>query len=697
VYTLPMEGVLANKGTGVVTSVPSDSPDDYITMMDLQKKAAYYQIQPEWVTPFLPPRPIISTPQYGDLCAVAAVEKLKIVSQKDKKLLAEAKDMVYKEGFYHGTLIVGKYSGKPVQEAKPLIRELLIDEGLAFPYCEPEGQVISRSGDECVVASMAQWYMDYGEESWKGKALDCLGKMELYHSETRNAFHGTLDWLGQWACSRSFGLGSRLPWDKEWLIESLSDSTIYMAYYTVAHILHEGHLDGSIPANGIQADQMTDEVWDYIMVGGDQPKSDIPVELLQKMRQEFNYFYPLDLRTSGKDLINNHLTFFLYNHVAVFPEHKWPKAIRVNGHLLLNNEKMSKSTGNFLTLRGALEKYGADAIRFALADAGDSLDDANFLEKTADDAILKLFTEREWICQNLITDEGKLRTGELLWHDKVFDAEMDHIIQLCDSAYSQMLYREAVKTGYYDLQHARNEYRKATTGMGLSLQGDEKFVGMHKDILKKFVSTQALLLAPVTPHWSENLWELLGNKKSIMEARWPVTKKVDKALLDGSGYIRNLVSHIRSHEDSVMKKKNKKAKTKTTGPPPPCTLTLYVADSFPQWQEDVIEILRKNFDGEKFVGDREALVSSGLAKTSKQVMPFSATIKKAVEVNGVSSFDRALTFPEMDVLSENLDYIQRDLYSLTVRQVKIVKAASSQDEKAQSAVPGNPSYNIVPL
>ena len=84
VYTLPMEGVLATKGTGVVTSVPSDSPDDYVTMLDLAKKSAYYNIQPEWVSPFLPPKPIIQTPQFGNLCAVAAVEKLKINSQKGK-------------------------------------------------------------------------------------------------------------------------------------------------------------------------------------------------------------------------------------------------------------------------------------------------------------------------------------------------------------------------------------------------------------------------------------------------------------------------------------------------------------------------------------------------------------------------------------------------------------------------------------
>lgn len=38
--------------------------------------------------------------------------------------------------------------------------------------------------------------------------------------------------------------GTRLPWDEQWLIESLSDSTIYMAYYTVAHLLQGNDLQG---------------------------------------------------------------------------------------------------------------------------------------------------------------------------------------------------------------------------------------------------------------------------------------------------------------------------------------------------------------------------------------------------------------------------------------------------------------------
>ena len=62
--------------------------------------------------------------------------------------------------------------------------------------------------------------------------------MNTYSSETRHAFQGSLDWLNQWACARRFGLGSRMPWDQQFLVESLSDSTIYMSYYTVAQLLH---------------------------------------------------------------------------------------------------------------------------------------------------------------------------------------------------------------------------------------------------------------------------------------------------------------------------------------------------------------------------------------------------------------------------------------------------------------------------
>ena len=55
----------------------------------------------------------------------------------------------------------------------------------------------------------------------------------------------------------------------------------------------------------------------------------------------------------------------------------------------LCSEKMSKSTGNFLTLTQAIDRYSADGMRLNLADAGDSVEDANFDQKNADAGMLR--------------------------------------------------------------------------------------------------------------------------------------------------------------------------------------------------------------------------------------------------------------------------------------------------------------------
>lgn len=89
VYALPMTTISMNKGTGIVTSVPSDSPDDWAALRDLQTKEGLrekFGVKEEWCVPFAPV-PIINVPELGDLCAVKLVEDLKIQSQKDKDLL----------------------------------------------------------------------------------------------------------------------------------------------------------------------------------------------------------------------------------------------------------------------------------------------------------------------------------------------------------------------------------------------------------------------------------------------------------------------------------------------------------------------------------------------------------------------------------------------------------------------------------
>lgn len=389
VYSLPLLTIKMDKGTGVVTSVPSDSPDDYAMLHDLQTKKGLREklnVEEEWVAGF-DPVPIISVPDIGDMCAVTEYERLKIQSHKDADKLAEAKKVCYQKGFYEGVMKVGECEGQKVEDAKPIIKKKLLDEGLAIIYHEPENEVISRSGDSCVVALRYQWMLNYGEEQWKNcvKSHVMSNNFNPYSDKTRQEFEIILDWLKEWGCSRTAGLGTKLPWDEKFIVESLSDSTIYMAYYTVAHLLQGGVLDGSeVGPAGIKPEDMTQAAWDYVFLGHDYKAEECPgvsEETLKKLRHEFEYWYPMDLRVSAKDLIRNHLTMSLYNHAAIWHENLEQRMTRgyfCNGYLMINNMKMSKSTGNFMTIRQCINKYGTDASRLALADSGDTLDDANF-------------------------------------------------------------------------------------------------------------------------------------------------------------------------------------------------------------------------------------------------------------------------------------------------------------------------------
>lgn len=57
---------------------------------------------------------------------------------------------------------------------------------------------------------------------------------------------------------------------------------------------------------------------------------------------------------------------------------------------MLNDKKMSKGSGNFLTAYDAIDKFTADGVRFALADAGDGNEDANFKTETAEAGVVKI-------------------------------------------------------------------------------------------------------------------------------------------------------------------------------------------------------------------------------------------------------------------------------------------------------------------
>merc|ERR1719375_983020 len=522
VYVLPMLTISMGKGTGVVTSVPADAPDDYAALMDWKTKPKLreqYGVEEKWCD--IECVPIIEIPdsEYGPMAAKHLCEKLKITSHKDKDKLAAAKKEVYLKGFYQGVLTIGPHKGKLVQKAKLLVRQDMINANQAAKYYEPEGEVISRDGDQCIVAFVDQWYLTYEDEKWTKRVMKHAEEnFEMFNKSAHNQLTHTIEWLGQWACSRQFGLGTRLPWDEKWLIESLSDSTIYMAYYTFAHLLQGGRLNGDVKGPyDIAPEDLTDDIFDYICGLTDKPPagSKIPNSALDEMRKEFEYWYPMNLRVSGKDLIQNHLTMALFNHAAIWDESKWPLAYYANGHVMVDAEKMSKSKGNFLTLKQAIDQFGADATRLACADAGDGLEDANFSRETANQAILRL-TTLESFATEVMAKKGDYRRGDRTFLDEVFLNEISRLSKEAYDGFTGMMYRESLRAGWFEMLNLKNEYQD------LSNQD------MHGDVIILWLEVMAIILSPICPHMCEHIWSVLGKEGLVVEQLWPNLPAEDK-------------------------------------------------------------------------------------------------------------------------------------------------------------------------
>lgn len=525
-------------GTGVVMSVPAHAPYDYVALIDYLRRVGGYEEE-------LKPIPLITTPGYSDIPARDVVNKLGVVSQEDRELLDKATKEVYLSEFSNGvmrsdlhTLIVSEVvgnarefisrnvNGVPVGEARERIKNYLLHNGYAASIYEIMNRpVYCRCGAEVVVKVFEnQWFINYGNPEWKSLAREALSSMRLIPEESRKQYEATIEWLQRKACARSRGLGTELPWERGWIIESLSDSTIYMAFYTVIH---------KIRGYGISADKLTKEFWDYVLLGeGDAGKLGeqlgIPVEYLFDIRNEFTYWYPLDARCSGKDLIPNHLTFFIFNHVAIFPRQLWPKMIIANGWVLREGEKMSKSKRNVLTLEKALEKYSPDGLRATLALSAEVEQDLDFRESNAVALIEYLRSVESLIYQ--LAKSAKNASNEGICDRWLRSRLQRHIKQVTEDLTNVRLRAAAVRVIYLMYQDLM-EYLSMSSN-NISKAVDE------------YIEAWVKMLSPYIPHLAEEIWHNIGKSSLIVSESWP---SYDEGRIDNEAelaveYVKNLVN-----------------------------------------------------------------------------------------------------------------------------------------------------------
>ena len=301
---------------------------------------------------------------------------------------------------------------------------------------------------------------------------------------------------------------------------------------------------------------MTEEVFDYIFMGKAIPSnSSINPKILKTLRQSFTYWYPMDLRCSGKDLINNHLTMTLYNHAAIFKSPDWmPRSYFCNGYILVNGKKMSKGAGNFYTVDQAVHEFSSDVTRITLADCGDGLDDANFVTEIATANINRLFTfenflkvvVEHWTKNNeKIGDIDNIKLTN--YFDKIFENNINYLIDKSRNAYDSMRYKDVLKFAFYEMINIKDEYV-------LFLEDDSK---IHPTLFVKYLKVLFTMINPIAPHWTEYMYRTYLNplfkasnqEKYVVQymafTRFPeIFKAVDVKLFKYNKYVKGLTKMI---------------------------------------------------------------------------------------------------------------------------------------------------------
>jgi len=455
-------------------------------------------------------------------------------------------------------------------------------------------------------------------------------KAVVYPNSAVQWFINVIDWFKEWACARKTGLGTPLPWSPGWIVETLSDSTIYMAFYTI---------NTHIKKHGIKPEQLTNQVFDYIFFGkGDIQKvgeaSSINHEILDSMREEFLYWYPVDLRNSAKELVPNHLTFFLFHHAALFPPEHLPEAIGVNGMLMIQGKPMHKSKGNFVTLRSAINEYGADATRCALLLAAEGMDDPDWRSENVGDVRNKLAAFYN-LASNIIERREKEKFGHL---EEWLLSRMQHRIKKITENIEVMKTRTSIENAFFEVWNDFRWYmrRKKKT---------------NSDALNKALETWIRLLAPFAPHICEEIWKKMKKEGFVSLAEWPTynKNKVNIRAEETESLIENVL------EDTL----NIHRATKML----PSKIYYYSAAPW-KWKV-YMKALENSMHGRVVVRDlmKELMRDPELRKTANEVARFTNVIASEINEMSEGRKQRQLetgTIDEYQALEEAVDFFTRE-------------------------------------
>ncbi len=213
-------------------------------------------------------------------------------------------------------------------------------------------------------------------------------------------------------------------------------------------------------------------------------------------KEELDYWMPVDWYNGGMEHTTLHLLYsrfwhkFLYDQGLVStPE---PYAKRTSHGMILgeNGEKMSKSRGNVVNPDEIINEYGADTLRtYEMFIGAFDLSAAWSNEGVKG---CRRFMDRVWKLKDMVTGEEDYRA--------VMETKMHQTIKKVSQDYENMKYNTAIAA----MMSLVNEFYK----QGSVTKGEFK--------------TLLVLLNPVAPHITEELWQMLGEEKRVYQQSWPV-------------------------------------------------------------------------------------------------------------------------------------------------------------------------------
>ena len=224
----------------------------------------------------------------------------------------------------------------------------------------------------------------------------------------------------------------------------------------------------------------------------------------------------------GKDIVYHHYLFLPAIRLGIDQEYKLPDLIPTRGHLMLQNNKISKSRNWYIGLREFVNQFEADYLRFYIASiCSYSQDDINF---DWNDFEKKINNE-------LIANVGNFVNRTLTFIKKYFDNTIPNPIEYDDNDKKVLEEIKIIGNKVADFI-LRNETDKAlkcilsfSSLLNQYFQKKEPWKNPKQSSSSLFVSINAvrslsILLEPFIPFSAEKIWQQISLEGNVHEQKW---------------------------------------------------------------------------------------------------------------------------------------------------------------------------------